>query len=75
MEVVVKIDNDKFREFKSFINQINGEIINSAPEEVVVSSVEEVRKRIYEAEKGEFVSEKEEKKFFDRLDIFKWSEK
>ena len=74
MEVVVKIDNDKFREFKSFINQINGEIINSAPEEVVVSSVEEVRKRIYEAEKGEFVSEEEEKKLFDKL-YKNWSEK
>ena len=74
MEVVVKIDNDKFREFKSFINQINGEIINSAPEEVVVSSVEEVRKRIYEAEKGESVSEEEEKKLFDKL-YKNWSEK
>ena len=67
MEVVVKIDNDKFKEFKSFINQINGEIINSVPEEVVVSSVEEVRKRIYEAEKDEFVNEEEEKKLFDKL--------
>jgi len=34
---------------------------------VVVSSVEEVRKRIYEAEKDEFVNEEEEKKLFDKL--------
>jgi hypothetical protein len=74
MEVVVKINNDKFREFKNFINKINGEILNSVPEEVVVSSVEEVRKRIYEAEKGEFVSEEEEKKLFDKL-YKNWSEK
>ena len=67
MEVVVKINNDKFREFKNFINKINGEIESLVPEEIIISSVEEVRKRISEAENGDFISEREEKEIFDKL--------
>jgi hypothetical protein len=67
MEVVVKINNDKFREFKNFINKINGEIERLVPEEIIISSVEEVRKRISEAENGDFISEREEKEIFDKL--------
>ena len=67
MEVVVKINNDKFREFKNFINKINGEIESLVPEEIIISSVEEVRKRISEAENGDFISEGEEKEIFDKL--------
>ena len=74
MEVVVKINNDKFREFKNFINKINGEIESLVPEEIIISSVEEVRKRISEAENGDFISEGEEKEIFDKL-YKNWSEK
>ena len=74
MEVVVKINNDKFREFKNFINKINGEIERLVPEEIIISSVEEVRKRISEAENGDFISEGEEKEIFDKL-YKNWSEK
>jgi hypothetical protein len=74
MEVVVKINNDKFREFKNFINKINGEIESLVPEEIIISSVEEVRKSISEAENGDFISEGEEKEIFDKL-YKNWSEK
>ncbi len=71
MEVVVKIDNSKFDEFKSLISKINGEILNSYPDEIVVGSAEEVRERIKEAESriksGEYVDEKEFDNFIQKL--------
>ncbi|WP_456480589.1 hypothetical protein [Nautilia sp.] len=67
MEVVVKIDNSKFNEFKNLIRDMNAEIINSYPDEIVVGSVEGVRKRIKEAQSDDFISEEEEKKLFEKL--------
>jgi len=67
MEVVVKIDDSKFDEFKSLLKVVDAKIVNSYPDEIVVSSVEEVRKRVREAERDEFISEEEEKALFEKL--------
>ena len=71
MEVVVKIDDSKFNEFKDFIKKVDAKIITSYPDEIVVSSVEEVRKRVFEAEKrvkkGKYVNEEEFDAFIERL--------
>ena len=71
MEVVVKIDDSKFDEFKDAIKKFDAKIINSYPEEIVVSSIEEVRKRVLEAEervkKGEYIEEEEFDIFIERL--------
>ena len=71
MEVVVKIDDSKFDEFKDAIKKFDAKIINSYPEEIVVSSIEEVRKRVLEAEervkKGEYIDEEEFDVFIERL--------
>ena len=67
MEVVVKIDDSKFDEFKSLLKAVDAKIVNSYPDEIVVSSVEEVRKRVREAERDEFISEEEEKVLFEKL--------
>ena len=71
MEVVVKIDDSKFDEFKDAIKKFDAKIINSYPEEIVVSSIEEVRKRVLEAEervkKGEYIDEEEFDIFIERL--------
>jgi len=67
MEVVVKIDDSKFDEFKSLLKAVDAKIVNSYPDEIVVSSVEEVRKRVREAERDEFISEEEEKALFEKL--------
>ena len=50
---LIKIDDSKFEEFKSLVKELNAEIVNSYPDEIVVSSVEEVRKRVFEAEERE----------------------
>jgi len=67
MEVVVKINDSKFDEFKNLVKKLDAEIVNSYPDEIVVSRVEEVRKRVYEAERDEFISEEEEKALFEKL--------
>ncbi|GAB6044590.1 hypothetical protein JCM11957_01880 [Caminibacter profundus] len=71
MEVVVKIDNSKFNEFKNLIKALDAEIISSYPDEIIVGSVEEVRKRVYEAENrvksGKYVDEKEFDNFIQKL--------
>jgi len=64
---LIKIDDSKFEEFKSLVKELNAEIVNSYPDEIVVSSVEEVRKRVREAERDEFISEEEEKALFEKL--------
>jgi len=71
MEVVVKIDNARFNEFKNLIKDMNAEILNSYPDEIVVGNLDEVRKRVYEAEQriknGEYVDEKEFDNFIQKL--------
>jgi len=67
MEVVIKINDSKFDEFKNLLKSLDAEIINSYPDEIVVNSVEEVRKRVFEAEMDEFISEEEEKALFEKL--------
>jgi len=71
MEVVIKIEDSKFNEFKNLVKELNAEIINSYPDEIVVSSVEEVRKRVYEAEervkRGEYIDEREFDDFIEKL--------
>ncbi len=71
MEVVVKIDNARFNEFKNLIKDMNAEILNSYPDEIVVGNLDEVRKRVYEAEQriknGEYVDEKEFDDFIQKL--------
>ena len=71
MEVVVKIDNARFNEFKNLIKDMNAEILNSYPDEIVVGNLDEVRKRVYEAQQriknGEYVDEKEFDNFIQKL--------
>jgi len=71
MEVVVKIDKAKFNEFKNIIKDMNAEILNLYPDEIVVGNYDEVRKRVYEAEhrikNGEYVDEKEFDNFIKKL--------
>ena len=71
MEVLIKIDNEKYTEFKKVVKDFDAKIINSYPDEVVVSSIEEVRKRVKEAEErvknGEYVNEDEFNKFIEKL--------
>ena len=71
MEVVVKIENSRFNEFKNLIKSVDAEIINSYPDEIIVDSVEEVRKRVLEAEKrvknGEYIEENEFDDFIQKL--------
>jgi len=71
MEVVIKIDDSKFEEFKNLLKAVDAKIVNSYPDEIVVSSVEEVRKRVFEAEervkRGEYIDEKEFDDFIEKL--------
>jgi len=71
MEVVVKINDSKFDEFKNLVKKLDAEIVNSYPDEMVVCSVEEVRKRVFEAEervnRGEYIDEKEFDDFIEKL--------
>jgi len=71
MEVLIKIDDSKFDEFKSLVKALDAKIVNSYPDEIVVSSVEEVRKRVFEAEervkRGEYIDEKEFDNFIEKL--------
>jgi len=66
MEVVVRIDDTKFEEFKSLLDKFKADVVNY-PEDIIVSSVEEIRQRIMEAENDEYVSEKEENEVFEKL--------
>ena len=67
MEVLIKIDNEKYTEFKKVVKDFDAKIINSYPDEVVVSSIEEVRKRVKEAEGDDEISSDEEKEIFETL--------
>jgi tetrahydromethanopterin S-methyltransferase subunit B len=67
MEVLIKINDNRFNEFKNYLQKVDAEIINSFPEEIIVRSVDEVKERIEEAENDEFISEEEERQLFIEL--------